>query len=85
MVYKFFDKEKLLIVVLKMLLIKKYAGELHRPIIRRFDKIKSHPPFIGNTWGADLSDVQLISKINKGFRVLLYIMICTVNMYCSFF
>ena len=85
MVYKFFDKKKLLMVVLKMFPIKKYAGELHRPIIRRFDKIRSHPPFIGNTWVADLSDVQLISKLNKGFRFLLYIMTCIVNMYWSFF
>ena len=26
--------------------------------------------FIGNIWGADLADVQLISKFNKGFCFL---------------
>ena len=27
--------------------------------------------FKDNTWGADLADMQLISKFNKGFRFLL--------------
>ena len=25
-----------------------------------------HSPFIDNTWGADLADMQLISNFNKG-------------------
>ena len=29
--------------------------------------------FKDNVWGADLADVQLISKFNKGFRFLLYV------------
>ena len=31
---------------------------------------KSTPPFIDNIQGADLADMQLISKFNKGFRFL---------------
>ena len=27
-----------------------------------------HSPFVQNNWGADLEDMQLISKFNKGFR-----------------
>ena len=27
--------------------------------------------FRGNIWGADLADMQLISKFNKGFRFLI--------------
>ena len=47
--------------------------ELHKPIISIFNKPKVHSPFIVNIWGADLADLQLISKFNKGihFRFLL--------------
>ena len=34
-------------------------------------------PFIDNIWGADLADMQLISKFNIGFRFLL----CAVGIY----
>ena len=47
------------------------ANELHKPIIRKFKKRKVHSSFIDNIWGADLADMQLISKFNKGFRFLL--------------
>ena len=46
--------------------------ELHKPIIRKFNKRKLHSPFIDNIWSADLGDMQLISKFNKKFRLLLY-------------
>ena len=39
--------------------------ELHKPIIRKFNKRKLHSPFIDNIWSADLGDMQLISKFNK--------------------
>ena len=32
-----------------------------------------HSTFIGNFWGADLTDMELISKFNKGFRFLLFV------------
>ena len=47
------------------------AEELQKPIIRKFKKRKLCSSFIDNTWGADLVDMQLISKFNKGFRFLL--------------
>ena len=49
------------------------AGELHKPIIKNFKKTTVYPEFKDNIWGADLADVQLISKLNKGFRFLLCI------------
>ena len=72
MVHNIFDK-KLLIVVLKMRVcqIRKLAQELHKLIIRKFKKGKVHSTFIDNIWSADLADMQLISKFNKGFRFLL--------------
>ena len=42
--------------------------ELHRPIIRKFEKRKVHAAFKDNIWGADLADMQLLSKYNKGIR-----------------
>ena len=52
--------------------------ELHKPIIRKFNKRKVHSPFIGKIWGADLAHMQLISKFNKGIRFLL----CVIDI-CS--
>ena len=52
---------------------KELAEELHKPIIRKFEKRKVHSFLIDNIWGADLADMQLISKFNKGFRFLLYV------------
>ena len=41
------------------------AEELCKPIIRNFRKRKVHSPFIDNIWGADLADMQLVSKFYK--------------------
>ena len=49
------------------------AEELHKPIIRKFKKRKVHSTFKDNIWGADLADMQLISRYNKGIRFLLYV------------
>ena len=46
----------------------KLAEELHRPVIRTFKKRTVNSRFKDNAWGADLADIQLISKFNKGFK-----------------
>ena len=46
------------------------AEELHKPIIRKFEKRKVHAAFKDNIWGADLADMQLLSKYNKEIRFL---------------
>ena len=56
------------------------SGELHKPIIRKFEKGKVHLSFIGNIWGADLADMPLISKFNKGIRFLL----CFINVFSKY-
>ena len=43
------------------------AEELHKPIIRKFKKRTVYSGFNNNIWGADLTDMQLISKFKKGF------------------
>ena len=53
------------------------AEELHKPIIRKFEKQKVYSCFEDNIWGADLADIELISKFNKGFRLLL----CVIDIY----
>ena len=59
---------------------KELAKELHKPVIRKFNKRKVHSPFIDNICGADVADMQLISKFNKRFRFLL----CIINIYSKY-
>ena len=47
------------------------AKELHKPITRNFKERTVYSGFKDDTWGADLADMQLISKFNNGFRFLL--------------
>ena len=69
MVYRLFDKKNSgSDIKNENISNKELAEELHKPIIRKFNKIKVHSPFIDNIWGIDLADMQLISKSNKGFR-----------------
>ena len=46
-------------------------------MIRNFKKRTVYSGFKDNIWGADLADMQLISKFNKGFRVLL----CVIDIF----
>ena len=69
MVYRLFDKKNSGSGIKnENISNKELAEELHKPIIRKFNKIKVHSPFIDNIWGIDLADMQLISKSNKGCR-----------------
>ena len=56
------------------------AKELDKPIIKKFVKRKVHAAFKDNIWGADLADMQLLSRYNKGIRFLLCVLIFLVNM-----
>ena len=71
-VYKFFDKKSEGSGVnIEVKHNEQLAEELHKPIIRNFKKRTVYSGFKDNIWGADLADMQLISKFNKGFRFLL--------------
>ena len=59
---------------------KELAEELHKPLIRNFNKRKVQSLFIDNIWSADLADIQFISKFNKEFRVLL----CLIDIYSKY-
>ena len=56
------------------------ADELHKPIIRKFKKRKVYSAFKDNIWSADLADMQLLSKYNKGIRFLL----CVIDIFSKY-
>ena len=56
------------------------AKELHKPNIKKFEKRTVYLGFKDNIWGADLADMQLISKFNKGFRFLL----CVIDTFSKY-
>ena len=66
--YNFLIK-RLQVVVLKSVM----NNYLLEPIIRNLNKRKVYSSFKDNIWGADLADMQLISKFNKRIRFLLSI------------
>ena len=72
MAYKFFDKKSSGSGIKNAnMSYQQLAEELRKPIIRTFNKRKVHSNFIDNIWGAILTDMQLISNFEKGFRFLL--------------
>ena len=38
------------------------ADELHKPVIKKFNKGKVYSQFKDNIWGVDLADTQALSK-----------------------
>ena len=87
-VYKFFDKKTKGsgVTLANKSAIKsipqneQLAEELHKPIIRKLKKREVYSAFKDNIWAADLADMQLISKFNKGFRFLL----CVIDIYSKY-
>ena len=78
MVYKFSDtKSKGSGVNIPLEFNEQLAGELHKAIIKNFKKRTVYSKFKDNIWGADLADMQLISKFNKRFRFLL----CVIDIF----
>ena len=75
MVYNIFDKKSASVSVENML-DEELAEELHKPIIRKFRKRKMHSSFNGNIWDADLTDMQLVSKV---FYYLLLTFLVNMN------
>ena len=53
---------------------------MHKPIIKKCKKIKVYSGFKDNICGASLADMQLVKKINKGFRFLL----CVIDIFSKY-
>ena len=87
MVCKFFDSKVSGSGAKITLQNEQLAEELHKPIIRKFEKRRVYSKFKDNIWGADLADMQLLSKYNKGIRFRLdyyVLLIFLVNMLALF-
>ena len=86
MVYNFFDKKTTGGAVKNEIMQnKKLEEELHKPIIKKFEKRKVQSSFIINIWDVDLADMQLLSKFDKGIPFFLFVLlIFIVNMHGLF-
>ena len=85
MAYKFFDKKSIGSGTTKSKDTTKsssliLADELHKPVIKKFDKRKVYSQFKDNIWGVDLADMQSLSKKNKGIKYLL----CAIDLYSKY-
>ena len=56
------------------------AEELHKPVIKKFNKKKVYLRFKDNIWGIDLADMQSLSKKNKGIKYLL----CAIDLFSKY-
>ena len=56
------------------------ANELHKSIIKKFEKRRVYSTFKDNIWGVDLTDMQLLGKYNKGIRFLL----CVIDIFSKY-
>ena len=75
MIYKF---------VIKKRQVEKLSQELHKPVIRKFEKQKVYSLFKDNIWSCDLADIQLISDFNTEFRFLSCVIDVFSNMHGLF-
>ena len=56
------------------------ADELHKPVIKKFNKRKVYSSFKDNIWGVDLADIQVLSKQNKDIKHLL----CAIDLFSKY-
>ena len=86
MVYKIFDKKSIssgIVTAGPSALARSssiLADELHKPIIRKFNKRKVYSQFKDNIWGVDLADMHSLSRKNKGIKYLL----CAIDLYSKY-
>ena len=85
MVYKFFDSK--VAPLDKKTMSRKgiknnkiLAEELHKPVIKKFNKTKVYSQFRDNIRGVDLADMQSLSKKNKGIKYLL----CAIDLFSKY-
>ena len=79
MVYTFFDR-KSVGSGFKKSSSSILADELHKPVIKKFNKRKVYLQFKDNIWGVDLADMQSLSRKNKGIKYLL----CAIDLYSKY-
>ena len=79
MVYKSFDKKSIGSGFARdsSLIL---ADELHKHVIKKFNKRKVYSQFKDNKWGVDLADMQSLSKKNKSIKYLS----CAIDLYSKY-
>ena len=65
MVHKFFDKNSTSSGIASSSIL---ADELHKPVIKKFNKRKVYSQFKDNILGVDLADMQSLSRKNKDIK-----------------
>ena len=80
MVYNFFDSKVSGSGAKRIPENEQLAEELHKLIISKFEKRKVYSTFKDNIWGVDLADMQLLSKYNKGIRLLF----CVIDIFSKY-
>ena len=88
MVYKFFDQKSMGSGTAKPSSLERItrdsslilADELHKPVVKRFNKRKVYLQFKDNIWGVDLADMQSLSKKHKGIKYLL----CAIDLFSKY-
>ena len=88
MVYKYFDKKSVGSGTAGSSSLKRtaepnsliLADELHKPVIKKFNKRKVYSQFKDDIWGVDLADTQSLSKKNKGIKYLL----CAIDLFSKY-
>ena len=56
------------------------ADELHKTVIKKFNKRKVYSQFKDNIWGVDLMDMRSLSRKSKGIKYLL----CAIDLYSKY-
>ena len=77
MVHKFFDKNSTGSGIASSSIL---ADELHKPVIKKFNKRKVYSQFKDNILGVDLADMQSLSRKNKDIKYLL----CAIDLYSKY-
>ena len=77
MVYKFFDKKSMGSGISSSSIL---ADELHKPIIRKFNKRKVYSQFKDSIWGVDLADMLSLSRKHKCIKYIL----CAIDLYSKY-
>ena len=54
--------------------------ELHKPVIKKFNKRKVYSQFKDNIWGVELADIESLTRKNKGLKYLL----CAIDLYSKY-
>ena len=80
MVYKFFDKKSSSGRGFVIKWNEQLAKELDLAIMKKIKRRKVYSSFKDNLWGADLADMQLISKFNKRICFLL----CVIDIFSKY-